>query len=540
MRSWAVRCLSLVVLLLSVRAGAFQIVIGRGGNKEDPDKAVPLPDGALACSGRLPEVAPVETIGGGGSSAYRVALSPDGRRAAIAWDDGKVRIWDTANAKLLATIAAHQGDCHAVCFAPDGFTVFSCSNDQTVRQWDVATGNKVGEFDGHEGSAKSIACSPDGQHLASADSKGIRIYDLRTRKLLRTLTGHKVPILPGPAERTIPLTIDALAFSPDGRTLVSEANDETARIWDALTGQELRMLPYHDGAAAAVALSPDGTLGVSVRGNMTYESSPRLRIWEVATGRVLRSLMNGNADVTCDAFAPDGRYILSGSSGIDDQTLRQWEVDTGTEIRCWQLSSPPMSVAYGPDGKFAVTLSAAEGVVIWDLTAAPRMFGPKVAIGSLDEAWRKLASPEHQERAAAFNYYCKQVAPDEAAAELRRRLQEVTVDEAARAAQRRLIARLDDPEYTVRFWAFDELAEMGARARGELAAAAEHPSPEVRSRVGELLQAIGGPADFSSVLALEVLAVLKTPAAKAELERVAASSLPCAIHAKALLARFAK
>jgi len=534
MKSWVVRRALPVLLLLPVPAGAFEIVIGRGVVREAAGKDPPLPEGAIAQSGRLPEAGPPDTIGSGVSSSYKVAISPDGYRAATAGSDGKVRIWDTANAKLVMTLDAHEGGCHAVCFAPDGKTVFSCSPDQTVRRWDLATGKKAGEYGEHEGEAKSLACSPDGQHLASTDSKGIRIYDLRTGKLVRSLIGHKPPELNG---QTYPLTIDALVFSPDGRTLVSEANDETARVWDALTGKELRLLPYHDGATASVALSPDGALGVSVRGVARMDTLPRLRVWELATGRILRSLVIGEGDVSCDAFSPDGRYILSGS---EDCTLRQWEVDTGTELRRYKLSSPPLSVAYGPNRRFAVTLSPNEGVVIWNLMAAPNPLGAKVAPGNLSEAWQKLAAPEYEERAAAFSYYCSQIEPAAAAADLRERLQGVSVDEAGRAAQRRLIAQLDDPQYTVRVRAFDELRQMGARARGELAAAAEHTSAEVRSRVGLLLEALGGAEDFRSVLALEILALLKTPAAKAELERVAASSMPCAAHAKALLARFSR
>ncbi|MGD0093378.1 MAG: WD40 repeat domain-containing protein [Planctomycetota bacterium] len=556
MKGWVAQRAVLVMLLLSVPAGAVEIVVpppppSPAGGQDADSKNEALPDGAIAQSGAL-TAAPVEDPGvvnlelgsSTSPSSYQLAISPDGRRAAAAGDDGKVRILDTATAKLLTTIQAHRETCHAVCFAPDGQTVYSCSADHTVRRWDLATGKQVGEFGGLEGHARSIACAPDGEHLATSDSRGIRIYDLKTGKLLHSLAGHKVPKLPGDVEREYPLTVDALVFSPNGRTLFSEANDETARMWDALSGKALRVLPQHDGATAAVALSPDGTLGVSTRGALRQmpPNPPRLRIWEVGTGKILRTLWVGTGNITCDAFSPDGRYVLSGS---EDCTLRQWEVDSGVEVRRYQLSSPPRGVAYHPGGRFALTLSAKEGLVVWDMALAPKLRELNVGLANLDDAWQKLGARGYEVRAAAFNYYCAnyyltKVAPAEAAADLCRRLQGKAVDEAARAAQRRLIAQLDDPAYTARVRACDELAQLGESAREELAAAAEHPSAEVRARVGALLEAIGGPADFRSVLALEILALLKTPAAQAELERVAASGLPCATHAKALLARMNK
>jgi len=548
-RSSASLALSFALFAASCATARALELIELGDAAEAPRKDAPLPDGALAKSAC-------------DVTLSKVALSPDGRRAATASGDGKVRIWDAANAKLLKTLAAHESECDDVCFARDGASVFSASADRTVRQWDIETGKELRKFDGHEGEAKSVACSPDGLRLASSDAKGIRIWDLKSGRQLHLLTGHKVPqeavaAVAGIIE-PVSLTIDALVFAPDGRTLVSEANDETARIWDALTGRELRLLPQHDGANAAVALSPDGGLGVSTRGALNMGATPRLRIWEVATGRVLRTLVGHADNIQCDAFSPDGRYILSGSR---DRTIRQWEVDTGVEVRRFCLASMPLSVAYAPDGKSAVSVSASEGLVIWDLSGPPRaplwkaeykggqQFVARQAartpaeaaaadIATLDDAWGKLASLNYIDRTLAVHYYLKQGAA--AVADLRKRTLVPSADAASGAARAALIARLDDPDYAARQKAHDDLAQLGETARSELVAALDDPSAEVRSRAGSLLNAIGGVADFRRILVVEILALLKTPEATAELERLAKSGLPCAAHAKALLARAGK
>ncbi|MCY3024004.1 MAG: hypothetical protein NTW87_33920 [Planctomycetota bacterium] len=224
-----------VTLLTTAAAGAEVIVIG-GGDSGAIEKGALLPDGALVQSG-IDE------------GLTRIVLSPDGRRAATAGEDGKVRIFDVATAKLATlAIAAHNTACHDVCFAVDGKTLFSCGADSTAREWDLATGKEVRKFEGHEGETRCVACSPDGQRLATTDKKGVRIWDLKTGKQLHLMSGHEVPKIPEnmvALATTTSLTIDSLVFSPDGRTLISEANDETARVWDTVRGKELRTVPQH-------------------------------------------------------------------------------------------------------------------------------------------------------------------------------------------------------------------------------------------------------------------------------------------------------
>lgn len=522
MRRWVLA----TFMLFQCAAGALEIVIDGVGLEVKP-KAAPLPDGAVAQSG------PDE------NNAGQLALSPDGSRAATAGPDGKVRVWDTARSALVATITTTQAAdsaCNDVCFSADGQSIFSAGADHTVRQFDLSSGKEIRKFEGHEGEVKSVACSDDGMRMASADSTGVRIWELKNGQQLHLLTGHK---LPSDSPEGARLMIDCLVFSPGGRILVSEATDESARLWDVLAGKELRYLPFHDGANAAVAISPDGALGVSTRGVLRIGSSPRLRVWETATGKVRRTILGHQGDITCDTFSPDGRYVLSGA---EDRTIRQWEVESGIEVRRLKLSCSPVSVAYGPDGKFAVSVSLNEGVVTWDMTAPPELPpGSWPLVSSLGEAWRTLAVVSYEARTRAIKFYLHYADEgldyaDKVVADLRRRL-EAAGDASGAAARRKLIEQLDDPSYSVRNKAYADLEELGPEARAELAAAAEHSSAEVRSRVAALLNAIGGPVDFRAILAAEILATLKNPEAKAELERLAGSSLPCAAHAKALLAR---
>jgi FOG: WD40 repeat len=104
-----------------------------------------------------------------------------------------------------------------------------------------------------------------------------------------------------------------VAFSPDGRYVVSGSGDGTARVWEADTGREVARMT-HDDWVSAVAFSPDGRYVVSGSGDGTA------RVWEADTGREV-ARMTHDGEVLAVAFSPNGQYVVSGSG---DGTARVW------------------------------------------------------------------------------------------------------------------------------------------------------------------------------------------------------------------------
>ncbi|MEI2740158.1 MAG: WD40 repeat domain-containing protein [Chitinophagaceae bacterium] len=119
--------------------------------------------------------------------------------------------------------------------------------------------------------------------------------------------------------------VTSVAFSPDGRRIVSGSVDHTLRLWDAATGAAIgEPLKGHSGSVRSVAFSPDGRRIVSG----SYDNT--LRLWDAATGAAIGEPLKGHTGwVTSVAFSPDGRRIVSGSA---DNTLRLWDATTGAAI----------------------------------------------------------------------------------------------------------------------------------------------------------------------------------------------------------------
>jgi WD40 repeat protein len=105
-------------------------------------------------------------------------------------------------------------------------------------------------------------------------------------------------------------SVESVAFSPDGTRIVSGSYDETIRIWDAQTGEEVvEPLKGHTGEIRSVAFSPDGTRVVSGSYDMT------IRIWDAQTGQEVANPLKGHTDVVPSvAFSSDRTRIVAGSA----------------------------------------------------------------------------------------------------------------------------------------------------------------------------------------------------------------------------------
>lgn len=262
-----------------------------------------------------------------------VAFSPDGRRIVSGSNDETLRLWDASSGRPIGTpFRGHTDWVTSVSFSPDGRRIVSgsYSKDKTLRLWDATSRQPIGlPLQGHTSGVLSVAFSPDGRRIVSAGDSSLRLWDsssgLPIGPPLQAITGSLISSLFS--------SVYSVAFSPDGLRIVSSHQDVTLagsgdnklRIWDATSGLRIgKPLQGHVDVVWAVAFSPDGLSIVSGSWDKT------LRLWDANTGRPIGLPLYGHTDlVQSVAFSPDGRRIVSGSK---DKTLRLWDAGTGAAI----------------------------------------------------------------------------------------------------------------------------------------------------------------------------------------------------------------
>ena len=172
--------------------------------------------------------------------------------------------------------------------------------------WDLETGSALNVTAGHWEAVTSVAFSRDGKLVLSGSTDTmLTLWDAATGAEVKSFRGHEGAVL-------------SVALSPDGRLALSGGNDGTVRVWDIASGNEARRLDGHQGAIGSVAFSPDGTLVLSGgRHNV-------LKLWDLASAREIRSFSGHAGSIMSVSFSPNGKMIVSASA---DGTVRLWDAE---------------------------------------------------------------------------------------------------------------------------------------------------------------------------------------------------------------------
>jgi tetratricopeptide (TPR) repeat protein len=116
--------------------------------------------------------------------------------------------------------------------------------------------------------------------------------------------------------------VSSASFSPDGRRIVTASSDETARVWDAESGQPITPPLKHEDVVSHAGFSPDG------RRVVTASRDKTARVWDAESGQPITPPLKHEASVSHAAFSPDGRHVVTASG---DHTARVWDVPSSDD-----------------------------------------------------------------------------------------------------------------------------------------------------------------------------------------------------------------
>jgi WD40 repeat protein len=217
----------------------------------------------------------------------------------------------------------------------------------------------------------SVAYSPDGKTILTGRDDGtVRLWDAQTSKVRYTLAKHRA----GPV---------SVAYSPDNKTMLTGGVDKTIVLWDLETGAELFTFKLYSPEVTSLAFSPDGKLALSGSKDSTVD------VWDMQNRKLLYDFVGHTDSITDVAFSPDGKTAVSASA---DKTAQLWDIQTGqTLMKFIGHQDAVTSVVFAPNGKTILTGSDDDTAKLWQVETGRNI---QTYSGHIDEVFDVAYAPD--------------------------------------------------------------------------------------------------------------------------------------------------
>jgi WD40 repeat protein len=538
--------------------------------------------------------------------ANDLAFAPDGRTLVSCGQDGWLCVWDVAGRKVRRLL--NGGTDHPSCMAlsPDGKTAALGSQWQRLRLWNLVTGEELfTQFGDNDGPVNGLAFMPDGKTLFTGYPRKLVAWDSNNWQLTKSIPSGATSLSIRPDGQRLAVVVGGLhlwelttggekwigslpingffrcaRFSDDGKLLVTADEQWGAgktpygpeviprlRRWDAATGKSLGEMTLPEEARDAPAVAPDGKAAfvggmegslyvidleagrvryqtpkrpnrfraftVSPDGGLllAVDQSKEVSVWEVASRQVVLTLRGHRRTPGVTAFSPDG--LLVGSTDVDTSgtdfkepsTVRLWKLATGEELAKFNgFGADAVALTFVPDGTGLVAGLANSTALVFDVTQWARPRRPaenRLTAEEVQSLWADLGGADAPKAYRAG--WALAAAPGQAVALFREKLRPVTPVDSRQLRQ--WIADLDSKEFAARRRAQAALSRLGGQAEQAVIEALKgKPSLEARRRLEQIRQAVEGVPELDALRTLRAIRVLErvgTPASRTVLEELA-------------------
>lgn len=254
------------------------------------------------------------TIPNHSSEVMCVAVSKDSTQFAAGFKNCSVRVYRVATGKEMKSFVGHAAGITGVCFV-GSHALCSASHDTNLSLWDLQGGFRRATMTSHTRSVRGCAADASGKVLVSVSwDTNIRVWDGQTGKpvcFLATRGGRNCPL-------------NCVAFHPTSDQLIAVGSwDTTIKIWDIFNKKRVKVLKGHKTSVQACAYAPTGRHIVSAA------LDGEVKMWSTKAGTAMGNIVGHYHPVNSVAFTPNGQYLITGSS---DNLVKVWSGALGQRI----------------------------------------------------------------------------------------------------------------------------------------------------------------------------------------------------------------
>lgn len=312
------------------------------------------------------------------STSTLMQFSTNGNRLAIAelgkesWKNKNftIKLWDATTGKLAHTLTGHTRWIKAIAFSTDSKMLVSGDEYETIRIWDTATGKLLSTLNWRRGTPTyALAFSPSGRFIASGHPEAAKLWDntVKPKRQIDDAIGdyqHALEI------REHKDYVSKLAFSPDGKTLLTGSKDGTIQAWDTASGSHRFTVLGHIEGTRDLMFTPNGDTLVSLNQPFNPPGIFQQQRWDLNTGDQLSTNFAG-IDAGNMMLAPDSKTLVTHSFG---NKCLLWDINTDLPriITRFTLNGYPrdglnIKFAFSADAKMLAAGGEDNSVHVWDI-----------------------------------------------------------------------------------------------------------------------------------------------------------------------------
>ncbi|MCB9041820.1 MAG: caspase family protein [Lewinellaceae bacterium] len=241
----------------------------------------------------------------------------------------------------------------------NGKYVLTGGGDGIATLWSTESGKQLQSFEGHLNGVSSVAFSPDGSQVLTGSWDGTaKLWDFQSGKEIRPFERYAYASTDFSTNHSQRIT--AVAFSPNGDSLLTSFNNDTTVVWDVDSGEPVRVFKGNPT-----------TLCSSKKQELTKGSGYSAILRKTPSGDTLQTLSGHSSSISAAAFSPDEAYVLTGSK---DHTAILWEIRSGKKAHIFNGHSAEVTaVAFSSDGNYALTGSSDNTAILWDARSGRRI-----------------------------------------------------------------------------------------------------------------------------------------------------------------------